>query len=48
MQKVEVYLIYLDAQEVAKCMQKEIDDGWRVHCCVNKSERIIVVYEKEE
>lgn len=48
MQKVEVYQNYWDAYELAEVMQREIEYGWRVHCCLDKSGFIIVVYEKEE
>ena len=29
-------------------MNEWIDDGWRVHTCLNKSSDVLVVYEKEE
>lgn len=47
-QEVVWYYNYVDARHIYESMQKRIDDGWRVHTCLNKSSDVLVVYEKCE
>lgn len=46
MQEVVWYFNYVDARYIYEGMQERIDNGWRVHTCLNKSGDVLVVYEK--
>ena len=47
-QEVVWYPNYRPIKDICQDMQMWIDDGWRVHTCLNKSSEVLVVYEKEE
>ena len=46
-QKVIWYPNYWEAKDIQKCMQDWIEDGWRIHTCLNKSSDVLVIYERE-
>ncbi len=45
-QEVVWYFNYVGARDIYESMQERIDNGWRVHTCLNKSSDVLVVYEK--
>lgn len=47
-QKVEWYRAgYEGIRDIYVDMQRYIDNGWRVHTCLERNYDVIVVYEKE-
>lgn len=44
-QKVVWYRNYESMIVIAEDMQKRIEDGWRVHTCLERSSDVLVVYE---
>lgn len=46
-QKVVWYRNYEGMNIIFEDMQRQIENGWRVHTCLNKSSDILVIYEKE-
>lgn len=46
-QEVVWYRNYEDIRTIQDGMEKRIENGWRVHTCLNKSSNILVIYEKE-
>lgn len=46
-QEVVWYRNYERIVVIQEDMQRRIEDGWRVHTCLNKSSDILVVYEKQ-
>lgn len=44
-QEIEVY--EYNVYDIARHMREYISEGWRVHTCLEKNGKVIVVYEKE-
>jgi len=44
-QEVIWYRNYESMAVILQDMRERIEDGWRVHTCLNKSSDILVVYE---
>lgn len=47
-QEVVWYRNYESTTDIFYDMQKYIEDGWRVHTCLNRSADVLVVYEKQQ
>lgn len=45
-QEVAWYRNYESIMIIYEDMQRRIEDGWRVHTCLNKSSDVLVVYER--
>lgn len=45
-QEVVWYRNYESIMIIYEDMQRHIEDGWRVHTCLNKSSDVLVVYER--
>ena len=45
-QEVVWYKNYENIIIIFEDMQRHIEDGWRVHTCLNKSSDVFVVYER--
>ena len=45
-QEVVWYRNYESIMIIYEDMQIHIEDGWRVHTCLNKSSDVLVVYER--
>ena len=45
-QEVEWYKNYVEIKVIFEDMLERIENGWRVHTCLNKSSDILVVYER--
>jgi hypothetical protein len=46
-QEVEWYFNYTNISYIYEDMKKWIEDGWRVHTCLNRSSDVLVIYEKD-
>jgi hypothetical protein len=44
-QEVIWYRNYESIATILQDMRERIEDGWRVHACLNKSSDVLVVYE---
>lgn len=45
-QEVEWYKNYVKIEVIFEDMLERIENGWRVHTCLNKSSDILVIYER--
>lgn len=45
-QKVIWYFNYEDIKNIYESMKAWIEDGWRVHTCLERSSDVLVIYEK--
>ena len=45
-QKVVWYFNYIDTREIYIDIESWLEDGWRVHTCLERSGDVLVIYEK--
>ena len=46
-QEVVSFPNYAETKDIVRNMRAFIEEGWRVHTCLERGSEVIVVYEKE-
>ena len=47
-QEVRVFPNHIQTSDIASNMNWHIEEGWRVHTCLERGAEVIVVYEKSK